>query len=147
MKRIVLVSCVKKKQKCPCLARDMYTSWFFRAMREYAEREGDSGWFILSAKHKLLSPEKKIETYDESLNDYSADKRKAWSREVIESLAGQFTPGEHGFIILAGDKYCDPLESMLRDHGFQTLRPLKGLPRGGPSRLKFLNEQKKADID
>lgn len=142
------MSCGKAKQSHPCPAREMYTSPAFRAARKYAERESDGGWFILSAKHKLLPPDEVIETYDKSLSNCSADKRKAWSRDVFESLEGQFIPGEHGFIILAGNDYCRYLRPMLHDRGFQTWRPLEGLKQGEQrARLKQLNERKESGID
>lgn len=67
--RIVIVQCTAEKaetdRKLP--AKDLYMeSRLFEAQRRYAEAYGDH-WFILSAKHGLLSPEEEIRPYDEKL--------------------------------------------------------------------------------
>lgn len=148
MKKIVLVSCGKKKQSRPCPVRELYTSHGFLAARKYAEREGDGGWFILSAKHKLLMPETEIEPYEQTLKQVSRSERRVWSENVFESLSKQFTPGEHGFIILAGNDYCGFLEPKLREAGFQVWRPLKGLRQGEQlSALNCLNERNEDGLD
>jgi len=82
-KKIVLITCCRKK-KCdhrPRPARDIYCAERFVAEREYAERVGgDDGWFILSAKHKLLSPKAEIESYDQTLSN--DNEKKAWGETV-----------------------------------------------------------------
>lgn len=56
---ITLVGCVKSKLKTPAKARDLYTSSYFAKMRDYAERVAGR-WFILSAKHGLVSPDQRL---------------------------------------------------------------------------------------
>ena len=151
MKKIVLVSCSsgkRKKQDCPCLACDMYQSPLFRKSRAYAERVGDGGWFILSAEHGLLPPDKKIEHYDKNLKDLAPDELIAWGKHVFQDLRARFSPAEHGFIILAGKKYCEFLNPRLKEAGFEIYLPLEGLGIGKRmSRLDALNNQKRDGLD
>ncbi len=117
-------------------------------MREYAEREGDGGWFILSAKHKLLLPETEIEPYDQMLKGASRFDKREWSEAVFESLVKHCTLDEHGFIILAGNDYCEFLEPRLHEAGFWTWRPLKGKRQGEQLKcLKWLNEREEDGLN
>jgi hypothetical protein len=63
---IVLVACSARKRGTPCPAKDLYTSTLFRYSRRYAEQFGDR-WYILSARHGLLSPEARISPYEQTL--------------------------------------------------------------------------------
>ena len=67
-REVGLVSCVKTKRPEPTVPKDLYTSDYFRKMRQYAEQEHDD-WWILSAKHGLLDPDgEPIEPYVETLS-------------------------------------------------------------------------------
>lgn len=70
MKKVGLISCVKKKQKGPLKAKELYNSPIFRKARAYAEKNY-AKWYILSAKYNLLDPEKIIKRYNVSLNNKS----------------------------------------------------------------------------
>ena len=67
---IVLVSCAAQKQETPMRAADLYTSPLFRRAREYAEAHGGA-WFILSALHGLLDPERTTAPYEFTLKECS----------------------------------------------------------------------------
>lgn len=59
-------------------ARDLYTSTYFGAKREFAEVVSSgarkaSGWGILSAEHAVIEPWKEIEPYDTTIDDLGAD--------------------------------------------------------------------------
>ncbi|MDD9852256.1 MAG: hypothetical protein OXU94_10970 [Gammaproteobacteria bacterium] len=142
-KKIVLITCCRKK-KCdhrPRPARDIYCAERFVAEREYAERVGgDDGWFILSAKHKLLSPKAEIESYDQTLSN--DNEKKAWGETVFNMLAKKFAPHTHEFIILndEGD-YCKFLKPLLRLAGFRTHCPVEVLEKNEAIEcVKYLNE-------
>lgn len=103
--RIGLVGCVKQKADHPATASDLYTSTLFRGRRAFVEVSCDA-WFILSAKHGLVSPDAVLEPYDESLTDMSAAARRAWAVRVlaqIDSLG--FGPAATTFEIHAGAHY------------------------------------------
>lgn len=89
--RVGLVGCVKTKRHHEAPARDLYVSQLFRGRRSYVEATCDR-WFILSAKHGLVSPQEALEPYDETLNEKSADAKRIWSAAVLPCLSAH----EHG---------------------------------------------------
>ena len=126
---LILVGCVKSKIETDeegVEAEDLYDSPLWRCRREYAERFGGS-WYILSARHHLLDPEEKIETYDSTMTGKKLSERSDWSDEVWEGLAGKF-PDLRGKVveIHAGKSYAESgLEKKLREAGAIVHRPLK----------------------
>ena len=124
---IYLVGCGKQKASSRARAKDIYTSPFFRYKRQYAERFGDS-WFIISAKHHLLHPDKMIEPYDEALNDAGVATKKSWAAIVHKQLCQVINPNDI-IIILAGKDYFGHLLPLLGS--YKVLLPLKGLKQGG----------------
>jgi hypothetical protein len=134
---IVLVSCVKSKRSSSSPAKDLYVSTLFRAQRTYAERFADK-WFILSARYGLLEPNRVVETYEETLKGSSAERKRAWSRNVFAALEKQTTP-EDIITITAGEDYCKYLVPLLEKRGNDVRRPVKGLSMGFiPGRLHDL---------
>lgn len=128
---LVLLGCVKTKRRGNWPARDLYTSRLFIGRRDYAESLG-APWFILSAKHGLVSPTADIEDYDVSLDDAPAAKRDAWAAEVLAGLDAQVGSLEGKLIeIHAGDQYRVPkLMAGIRARGGTTIVPLFGLSFG-----------------
>jgi len=104
---IALVGCVSKKVTHPAPAGELYASTLFKREREWATARCDK-WFILSAKHGLLRPERVIEPYDETLKGQSAARKQVWSARVLEQLVAEFKrlTGLH-FEIYAGADYYD----------------------------------------
>lgn len=80
--RVALVSCVKSKKATPAPAGELYTSALFQSLRTYAQRNADA-WFILSAEHGLLDPQKVIAPYEKTLNRMGKTERDAWARAVF----------------------------------------------------------------
>ena len=68
---IYLVSCVSQKATTATAkpARDLYLSNWFRKAKAYVElnRRAQDRWFILSAKHHLVSPETLLLPYEATL--------------------------------------------------------------------------------
>lgn len=125
---IVLVACASGKKSQPMLAKDLYSSTLFNYTRCFAESFGDR-WYILSAKHGLLSPDDKIDPYDVTLNKKGRSERKKWAKEVF----GQLKPviaGEDLVTILAGCDYRQFLVPMLQNASVQVNEPLNGLGIG-----------------
>lgn len=106
MRKIVLVSCVSKKNQGPHKARDLYASPLFRKAYEYAESLNPDKIFILSAKYHLLDPETIVEDYNKTLNTFSAAERKEWANVVLEQMAdAKIDLKNDELIFLAGKKY------------------------------------------
>jgi len=139
---IALVSCVKAKRPAPSPARDLYTSHLFRALRGYAEAIADR-WFILSAEHGLVDPDRVLVPYDRTLNKMPKRERDAWAG--VRHQIAEEVPDHAEIIILAGTRYREGLEEPLRVLGFTVTVPLKGLPIGKQlQRLKHLAEGSEA---
>ena len=82
---IVLVGCVKTKRRVRSAAKDLYTSLLWRYRRAYAECLGVP-WYILSALHGLLDPDRRIDAYELALTDLRAKARRVWSARVLADL-------------------------------------------------------------
>lgn len=106
MRKIVLVSCVSKKNQGPHKAKDLYASPLFRKAYEYAESLSPDKIFILSATYHLLDPETIVEDYNKTLNTFSAAERKEWANVVLEQMVdAKIDLKNDELIFLAGKKY------------------------------------------
>lgn len=145
MTTICLVACTSKKALYPSLARDLYKSPLFEGSKWYAEKKADD-WFILSAKHGLLSPTEGVEPYDESLHSMDDEGRKRWARRVYKQIKKVAASGTR-IIFLAGDKYRKYLEIHLREDGYLTAAPMSelGIGRQVAWLQKLANEEARLD--
>lgn len=134
---IICVLCVSQKQNTATLARDLYTSDWFRKAAAYAEKHADA-WYILSAKYGLVSPDQNIAPYDETLNRMPASARRAWAQRVIKDLRGHLKPGDR-VIFLAGARYRENLVAHIQKLGCTAEIPMQGLRIGEQKR--WLKEQ------
>lgn len=110
MKKIVLISCVKKKRDLQpgqlIAAKDLYISSLFQKAWSYANTLGADKIYILSAKHHLLDPNERIAPYNETLNSCSSAYRRSWAEKVISQMKAEgLNLKEDHFIILAGKNY------------------------------------------
>lgn len=134
-KKIVLISCVRRKLPHPAKAKDLYVSPLFRLNLKYAVSLNPDKIYVLSAKHGLLDLEKEIKPYEQTLNNMSAGEIKKWANKVLQDLKPVASLEEAEFIFLAGDKY----RKYLLPHMKHTIVPLEGLPIGKQlQRLKGL---------
>jgi hypothetical protein len=127
-KPLFLVQCVSRKRSTTAAARDLYQSDWFRKARAYVESQGGS-WFILSGKHHLLDPTKRIEPYNITLNQMSAASRREWADTVLGQLRPHCPPGSE-VVVLAGDRYREHLVSRLKEWRCHVRVPLLGLGIG-----------------
>lgn len=88
MSKLIVVGCGSKKAEKPKKAKNLYTSTYFELKKEYAE-QSSYDWKILSAKHGLINPEKKIEPYDTKIEDRKPEITGIKDYEEIEVLAGK----------------------------------------------------------
>lgn len=137
MTRVALVSCAASKADRPCPARDLYTSALFRLSAAWAQRNADR-WYILSAEHALVSPDRVLAPYDTTLKTMTPALRRAWAARVARDLA-RVVGGETTLVALAGEAYMgwtalvhNPVE-----------RPLDGLQIG--YRLQWLKRELERD--
>ena len=137
--RIALVSCVKSKLDHPTQAKDLYTSPLFRALREYAEVNSDS-WYILSAEHGLVHPDRVLAPYERTLNKLGKAQRKEWAKS-IEAEFESLLPRGTDVVILAGKRYRENLVPFLRHRGHAVTIPLEGLSFG--RQLQYLKNLKR----
>jgi hypothetical protein len=128
MRTIYLVSCVARKGCESCKARDLYRSDWFKKARAYVESTGMS-WFILSAKHGLLSPDEVIAPYEQTLNRLSVMERRAWAEMVKNRLVSVVMP-EDRVVILAGARYREFLMPTLELLAARVEIPMEGMRIG-----------------
>lgn len=127
---IIFLGCVKSKRTGRWPARSLYISPLFRGRMAYAESTGRP-WFVLSAKHGIVSPDEEVEDYDVSLLSLTAAEREEWARRALAgidakcgSLSGKVVE------IHAGQEYrAAVLLKGIRDRGGTVTVPL--------SRLRF----------
>jgi hypothetical protein len=124
---IFLFSCVSVKRTGPAPAKDLYISEWFRRARALVESTG-CGWFILSARFGLVSPEDIIAPYEQTLNRMRVDDRRAWADSVRQQLGKALPAGTH-CVVLAGHRYREFLMQDLREQ-YSVEVPMAGLRIG-----------------
>ena len=115
--RAVLISCSAKKAEGGYRTPDeLYTGPLFRAALRYAQERG-LPWFVLSARHGLVTPDKELRPYDQKLKPAEAH---AWGERVVKQMddlglltAGSGVPSPV-WEIHAGALYAESLSSLLR---------------------------------
>ena len=137
MQTVYLVSCVSKKRRGNCAAKDLYTSDWFRKARSYVEKRGGP-WYILSAKYGLLDPDREVGPYEVTLNTMPISERRDWARRVLGALATRIGP-EDRVVILAGARYREFLTESLKSMCAEVVVPMEGLRIG--EQLAWLSSQ------
>lgn len=128
MHTVCLVACTSRKGDQPAPAEFIYRSPLFSAARSYAEKRADQ-WFILSAKHGLLSPNDVIDPYNESLMSQSDSQRQKWARRVHKAFTAR-VPTVGRVIFLAGSAYRSHLAPRFEEEGRETSAPMSTLGIG-----------------
>lgn len=134
MTTVALVGCAAAKLPHPAPARDLYTSQLFRKASTYAEATSDR-WFILSALHGLVDPDRIVEPYDVRLSK-TGPAIDQWARTV----GGQLTRELAGvpdveLLVLAGEQY----RTCLRFCHYPHRVPMQGMGIG--QQLGFLTRE------
>ena len=125
---VYLVSCVSEKRPVPTLAKDLYTSSWFKKARHYAERSGNP-WFILSAEHGLVSPDQVLAPYEKTLNTMPIAERRKWAERVSAQLE-EVVPQMERAVFLAGQRYREFVADHLRKRNILVEVPMQGLRIG-----------------
>jgi len=130
---IALIASAGQQQDEPGTATEMYApGTLFSLSCAYARTLTDR-IYMLSAKHGLVSEDAGIEPHEETLNNMSADGRRAWAEGVLSQLGQVCDLQRDQFIILAGR---DEYEYLLPGLANVTL-PLGNLPLG--KRIELLH--------
>jgi hypothetical protein len=112
-------------------AADLYVSTLFAGRRRFVERTCDR-WFVLSALHGLVPPERVLEPYDVTLKTMPTSRRRTWAAGVLEQVAAELGDlAELTFEIHAGATYRDfgLVEGLRRAGGIVEI-PAAGLRQG-----------------
>lgn len=135
-RRIGLVGCVKQKAADPRPAKDLYLSPLFSGRRSLVERTCDQ-WWILSAEHGLVHPDKELAPYDVTLKAMGRSVRREWSARVLAAIDERVRPAAGDiFEIHAGAEYRDfGLVVGLRARRCAVENPTKGMGIG--KQLRF----------
>lgn len=121
---IALVACSAKKLSAPAPARDLYQGAAFQLGRAIAERHCTS-WFILSALHGLLPPDRITAPYNLTLATMKKAEREAWATHVNHQMHTHIRASEP-LLVLAGARYASALQDLPNPVNL----PLKGLRQG-----------------
>ena len=135
MKKIVLISCVKKKRPVPCAAIDFYDSPWFQKARDYGSSLHPDEIYILSAKYGLARADQMLCPYDETLNAMNSMQRKAWAEKVLAQMKNAGIDFNDEVIFLAGQKYRENLIQKFAN----AVVPLRGLGIG--KQLQFMKNR------
>lgn len=128
---IYLVSCVSQKATTAKPAQDLYLSNWFRKAKAYVLRNlrAQDRWFILSAKHHLVAPERRLAPYEATLLRMKQIERKEWAKRVTVQILRKSTNRDQ-VVILAGKRYREFLTPNLEAEGYQIEVPMRGLGIG-----------------
>lgn len=124
---IALVAASRRQRGTICRAAEQYDlSPVFRRARDYCERTYPE-WYILSARHHVLSPQQVIGPDDLSIHLLETEDRLAWARDVAQALlARQERSAEPlRFALYASQRYADLLLRAAPTLTFEL--PLSGL--------------------
>lgn len=120
---VVLIACSKSKVNTDGAlvpVGELYTGDLYLKAKAYAQAIG-ADWFVLSAKHRVIRPDRRVYAYDDTLADLDLAGRRFWAREVAHQLRPM---RDRRLIVLAGKLYCGWVD------GFNVERPLAGLAIG-----------------
>jgi hypothetical protein len=133
---LVLVSCVKSKRVRSAPARSLYTSAWFRKVRNLVEASGGR-WFVLSALHGLIPPDAEIAPYEYTLNTLGVADRRAWANKVLDKLLPEIADVKR-VVMFAGHRYREFLVEPLEQRGIKVEAPMAHLKIG--EQLNWLSE-------
>jgi hypothetical protein len=133
---LVLISCVKSKLAHSARARELYTSAWFKGVRDIVEASG-TRWLLLSSRYGLVAPDEVIAPYEYTLNSLGVAERRLWANKVLEKLLPE-VKGFRRVIIFAGAHYREFLIRPLQQNGILVEIPLEHLRRG--EQLEWLSQ-------
>ncbi|MGZ3716473.1 MAG: DUF6884 domain-containing protein [Ktedonobacterales bacterium] len=136
---IALIAASRRQRGTICRAADQYDlSPVFRRARDFCERTY-AEWYILSARHYVLSPLQVIGPDDTHVSILDANDRDIWAEHVARALiARQERSAERvHFALYASQRYADLLQRAAPTLTFEL--PLSGL--GLVERLRWFDQR------
>lgn len=118
-KRLVLVGCGSDKENKKTYSWRMYKSDYFQKRMTVAMLMGQPA--ILSAKHGFLKASERIDTYDEDMRQKKEYQIQSWALSVANNIPNFYNE----IVILAGKKYRNPLQSILKEDGYTVFSPFE----------------------
>jgi hypothetical protein len=100
----VLVACGKDKRDKRSLSWKLYESTLFEKSWAAASVIGHP--YVMSAKHGLLSPDERIDPYEETLKKYTDEEKKEWGEKVLSNLSDHYEE----VVLLGGRDYVEPIK-------------------------------------
>lgn len=143
MKKIVLISCTKKKKDCRCAAWELYSaSELFKKELVYArELTTDKYIYVLSAKHGLIQLTDELDPYNQTLNGAKKSVVVDLSHGVFRQMQGAGLLDCSELVFLAGNNYRKHLIPLIMNVApkVKISVPAEGLRIG--QQLKFFKNQ------
>lgn len=118
---VFLVSCGKTKQSSVVEAKKLYISDRFKKSRASVEATG-CPWFVISAKHGLLNPDRIIAPYNKTLKGATLECRKKWAKKVKKQMDTNLPDGRI-IVILAEKDYYEYLIPYLKERFAHVMIP------------------------
>lgn len=118
-KRLVLVGCGSDKENKKTYSWRLYKSDYFQKRMTLAMLMGQPA--ILSAKHGFLRATERIEEYDEDMREKEGYEIQSWALSVANEIPNFYDE----IVILAGDKYRNPLQTILKEDGYSIYSPFE----------------------
>lgn len=128
--RVLIVGCGARKLPHPAPAADLYTGPLFRAARAYADAQG-APWWVVSARHGLVRPDRVLAPYDQRLRPSRADSFGTWPLSLhlhhLVRAMGPLVVEVH-----AGRPYVEAVRmaASMQEDDCAVLDPLQGLQVG-----------------
>ena len=116
-KRLVLVGCGASKENKKSYSWRLYESDYFQKRITLAMLLGQPA--ILSAKYGFVKATERIENYDEDMREKEKHEIQSWALTVANEIPNFYDE----IVILAGKKYRNPLQSILREDGYIVFSP------------------------
>jgi hypothetical protein len=94
VRTVGLVACTSRKREHPTAAEYMYDSPLFKGASYYCRTRCDV-WYVLSAKHGVISPLERIDPYDQSLIGAKSNAQREWAQKALRKTIGLFSLQEN----------------------------------------------------
>ena len=132
MSEIILIGCSKSKANHAAPAGEFYLGNGFRKALAYSRRGyPDAAVYVLTAYYGLVPIDTVLEPYDLTLNNMSANDRRAWAKKVLAQMAAAgIDPTTDHFTVFAGQRYHEnlglahatyPLDGLTQGYSLQKL--------------------------
>jgi hypothetical protein len=113
-----LLSCTRRKKAHMCEAGELYSeSDNFRWYHDYARRNYDL-YFIISARHGLVTADQILNPYDRNLADFTDEEKRAWARFIAANLRLEGVSTEDQIMLHADPLYTEYIRTILRASGY-----------------------------